>query len=70
MSHQYCLTSTVPPALDTSSAGGGGLPPGKSRQDPLSSQNSNLVSSSQAEGKHHLQCHWGDNLQRLFPGPR
>ena len=70
MSHQYCLTSTVPPALDTCSAGGGGLPPGKSRQDPLSSQNSNLVSSSQAEGKHHLQCHWGDNLQRLFPGPR
>ena len=69
MSHQYCLTGTVPSARDTSSAGGGGLPPGKSPQDPLSFWNSNLVSSSQAEGEHHLPCHQGNDLQSLFPGP-
>ena len=69
MSHRYCWTSTVPSARDTSSSGGGGLPPGKSPQDPLSFWNSNLVSSSQAEGEHHLQWSPGQQLTEFVSRP-
>ena len=52
MSHNYHLTNPVWPAQDTSSAEG--LPPAKSPQDPLSSQNGSLASSWQAGLEHHL----------------